>query len=107
MPLEPKYRPITIERKTGGDFSAVSWSDITAATDKGYIQPVSGHEVFETGKGGEKITSRMYAPMTNTAVQYGDRITQDGQKYLIVYSIQPKGISAESHHKEILMGAIE
>jgi hypothetical protein len=107
MPLEPKYRAITIERKTGGDFSAISWSDITAATDKAYIQPVSGNEVYETGKGGEKIIAKMFAPMTNTAVQYGDRITQDSQKYLVVYSIQPKGISAESHHREISLGAIE
>lgn len=103
MPLEPKYRPITIERKSGGGLNPISWASVGVATDKGFIQPTSGNENFETGKAGERVSYRMFAPMDNTNVQYGDRITQDSIKYFVIFSIQPKGVSSQSHHKEILM----
>jgi hypothetical protein len=101
------FRTITIERKTGEDFDTLAWSTISISSDKGFIQPVSGSESFERGKAGERVAYRMYVPMDNTVVQYGDRITQDGQKYIVIFSIQPTGISSTNGHREISLGLFE
>lgn len=107
MSLENKYRSIVVERKQGDQWSTVAWIQIGTAYEKGYIQKVSGSEVFQTGKAGEKVEFRMFCPMNTVELFYGDRITQDGKKYIVLTPWQPVGISSESHHKEIMLGGLE
>lgn len=95
------YKPFLIERRVGGDFTDDEY--ITVGTYHGFIQPVSGTETFRDGKAGEQVTARLYTGLTTPGI-YGYKVTQDGQSYIMLYTIQPVGISAVSHHKEILLG---
>jgi len=107
MPLSNLYETIVIERNVSTGFDNATWTTVSTSTDVGFIQPVSGAGEFKAGKNGEKVTSRMYTPMDNTLISYGDRVTQDSQKYLVVWPLQPSGISGKDHHKEILLGVFE
>ena len=85
------------------------WGDSTwtaAGNYKGFIQPISGGEVFQDGKAGEKATHRLYT-YVSTPVNYGDKVSQGGQDYFVIYAIQPAGISGVNHHKEVILGVFE
>ena len=108
MPLSNKYNPIEIYRRSAGDtFSPLTWELISNENDRGYIQPTGGNESFQFGKGSDSVQFRMFAPVDNTAILYGDKITQDGQSFIVLWQFQPGGIAGEGHHKEILMGSFQ
>lgn len=101
------FSPLTIEERTttGGSFGTTAWSDVVGDFT-GFIQPIGGGETFRDGKGGEQATSRLYTTVDTPAV-YGYRVTQNSQPYMMLYAIQPAGISGINRHKEIIMGLIE
>lgn len=106
MSIKTKMKPITIERKS---IPAVlgtkpSFVTVSTATDVGFIQPTSGNEKFNFGKGSEDVRARLYCPMTNTEILYGDRITQNGQSYSVLFANQPTGISGMDTIKSIARG---
>ena len=107
MPLESKYSAVDVYRRAGGNFQTVTWTKVSTSTDSAFIQPISGNETFENGKGGERVTNRMYAPLTNTDVKYGDKVTQNSESYIVLWQNQVTGISGQSHHREILLGLFE
>ena len=73
---------------------------------KGSFQPISGYHEFRDGKKGEKATHRFYTDVKNTLV-YGDKVTLLSQTYVVLYAIQPAGISGRNHHKEFICGLFE
>jgi hypothetical protein len=97
--IEKYYRAFTSNRLT-----VVQWGNNSKTPTEytGYIQPVSGGEVFKDGKAGEQVTHRLYTAVS-VDFQYGDVITQDSQNYYVVYSDQVGGITNRQHHKEILL----
>lgn len=100
--------PITIEERTttGGSFGTVTWSELTDDFYKGFIQPIGGGEAFRDGKAGEQATHRLYTGIV-TPSKYGYRVTQNGQSYIMLYAIQPNGISGVNDHQEIILGVFE
>lgn len=98
------YKSLTITENVHVDFQPDAWTVV--GYYKGFIQPMSGGETFRDGKGGESATHRMYTVM-GTPVKYRYRVTQGGQDYIMLYAIQPAGISGTGHHKEIIMGIFE
>lgn len=103
--LKIRYKPFDIDVRTGRGTAAVTWEPV-AGPHKGFIQPLSGGEVFRDGKGGESATHRLYTSV-NTPTKYGYRITQNGQEYIMLYAVQPSGISGVVHHKELILGIFE
>jgi len=106
MLIEKYYKPYTLENRVISTRSttATTYSDPIFA--KGFIQPIKGDEEVAQGKGGEKATHRLYTYVSVNA-KYGDRVTQYGQKYIVLFAGQPKGISSREHHKEIVLGVYE
>ncbi len=102
--LDNFFSALTIEEKgtVGGSFGTTSWS-LIAGTHTGFIQPIGGGETFRDGAAGEQSTHRAYVPI-DTPGEYGNRITQNSQAYIILYAIQPTGISSVGHHKEFILG---
>jgi hypothetical protein len=68
-----------------------------------FIQPISGNEVFRYGRADEDSTHRMYCPVSVIA-NYGDKVTQNGVAYKVLFADQPTGISGVNDHKEIVLG---
>ena len=100
--LTDYYTNFLLEEKSGGgDWTAVAWG--TVGTYKGFIQPVGGSETFRDGKAGEQVTHRLYTGLS-TPAEYGQRVTQSGRTYIVLYTDQVNGISAVGHHKEVLLG---
>ena len=104
MSLEQRYISLTIEENIHVDFMPDTWTVV--GYFKGFIQMVSGSEVFQNGKGGEKVTHRLYTHL-QTPCKYGYRVTQNGQSYIMLHTIQTNGVSGTGHHKEILMGSFD
>ena len=104
--LTDYYTNFLLEEKSGGgDFTAVTWGAV--GTYEGFIQPVGGCETFREGKAGEQVTHRLYTGLS-TPAEYGQRVTQSGQSYIVLYGgIQAGGISAVGHHKEVLLGVFK
>lgn len=98
------YRPLVIEEKIGSGFSAITWDVV--GYYKGFIQPVSGRESYQKGKGGEDATHRLYTAV-QTPCKYGYRVSQDGNDYIMLYANQVNGISGTGHHKEIILGRFQ
>lgn len=100
------FEPITIKRKEENTplGQKPEFLDITSDIDVGFIQPLSGNEIFQYAKGGQNITVRMYTPIENTELEYLDRVTQNGRSYTVIYADQQTGISGVGDHLEILMG---
>lgn len=104
--LTKKYTPYIVERITGTQGNK-SYATIASGYYIGFIQPISGNERFDKQKSGEDSTHRLYTPV-GAALQEGDKITdKNGQIYIVVFSEQADGISAMSHHKEILLRVFE
>ncbi len=105
--LNAFFSSLTIEEKTttGGSTGTVAWSDVVGDFT-GFIQPIGGGETFRDGKAGEQATHRLYTTV-DTPVIYLNRVTQNSQPYLMLYAIQPAGVSGINRHKEIIMGLIE
>lgn len=101
--IEKYFKPAVLTKRSHPEISTDPIVETSSAI-KGFAQPVSGNEVFQDGKAGERITDRFYTGVSTNA-EYGDVITQNGQSYVVVYSIQPAGISGRVHHKEIMMEA--
>lgn len=70
----------------------------------GFIQPVSGRELNNLGKYGEKITSRLY--FLDDRVKFNYTIESSGQKYVVVHITQPQGISGKMRHREALLSKV-
>ncbi len=105
MAITDYYTSLLIqERDSGGSFQAQTWQNV--GPYDGFIQPVSGKENYRDGKAGEQATHRLYTDL-ETPAKYGYKVTQFGQSYIILYAIQPGGISGVDHHKEILMQVFE
>ena len=102
--LNKLYSLFTIYQKHGADFSAMSWELV--GTYKGFIQPASGGEGFAQGKSGENATHILYTDVY-TPCHYGNQVRHKGQKYIMLYAIQPQGISGTGHHKEIILGIFQ
>lgn len=98
------YTALTIEEWVDDDESGASWKSIGGY--KGFIQPIGGGESFQKGKNGESATHRMYT-FVSTPSQQGWRVTQGGQSYVMLWAIQPDGISSVGSHKEIILGLFE
>lgn len=110
MPLNNKWTPIDIHRRsTGNTFNpaGLDFVLISNSNDLGYIQPVGGNETFDKGKGGTLVQFRMFSPMENTSLLFGDKVTQNGKSYTVTWPGEPIGISGEGHHQEILMGVFK
>jgi hypothetical protein len=106
MPVQDKYRSITIGEKTGSSqFDKNSYTEVSGSYEA-LIQPVSGNESFAKGKEGEDVTHRLYTHVS-TPLSYSNSVTQDEKTYLVVYSNQVYGISGMNHHKECLLKAFE
>jgi len=108
MALEDYYSEVQIqERVNAGSFSGtIAWQDVTGSPFQGFIQPISGGERFRDGKNGEQATHRLYTDV-DTPAKYGYKVIQNGQEYIMIYAIQPSGISAVDHHKEIILQVFE
>jgi SPP1 family predicted phage head-tail adaptor len=90
----------TIEsRSTAPGYGGNTWA--TVGSYSGFMQPLTGNEVFKFGKSAGDVTHRFYTGLS-TSVEQGYRITWQGQKYEVIYSDQPTGIAGRSSHKEIL-----
>jgi len=101
------YTTFTLARdssSTSDSFASTTWA--TVDTYRGFIQPIGGGEVFRDGKAGEAATHRLYCPLTVGAL-YRDRVTWQGQNFIVLYAIQPAGISSRQRHKEIILGLFE
>ncbi len=99
------YRSFEIYEQIGaGNFAGKTWTII--GYYKGFIQPVSGNESFQKGKGGESATHRLYTSV-QTPSKYGYKVIQDGQSYIMIYAHQVNGISGIGYHKEILLGEFQ
>lgn len=98
------YKTFTLFERVDNDFSGATYSSV--GTFKGFIQPIGGGESFRDGKGGEAATHRLYTDVSTPGL-YGDRVVQGSQFYKILYAIQPEGISAVNHHKEMILGIFE
>jgi hypothetical protein len=99
--LESRYTIQKIEERMHIDFQPDTFSLV--GYFRGFVQPIGGNEQFMKGKGGENVTARYYTGLS-TPVKYGYRITDSGQSYIMLYSIQPTGISGTGHHKEVICG---
>ena len=101
--LEDKYVDIlkTRSTRTGGDTGTIT--DVTT-TIRGFIQPLRSSQTYTQSKAGETGTHRLYT-YTSTDLIYQDRIELNNQKYVVIEHIQPNGISAVGHHKEIILEA--
>ncbi len=105
MAITDYYTSLLIqERISTGSFDAQTWQDV--GSYNGFIQPVFGKENYRDGKAGEQATHMLYTDL-NTPAKYGYKVTQNGQSYIIIYAIQPAGISGVAHHKEVLMQVFE
>ena len=105
--LTDKYSLLTIEVLTSSgssDTDPISWVD-APGINTGFIQPVSGKENFRNGRAGEQVEALMFTGI-DTPGEYGYRVTQNGQSYMMLYTLQPEGISGVGHHKEITLGAV-
>lgn len=102
--LSDYYGLYTVYRKTGSDFSAVSW--VLVGTYQGFIQPAGGGEALRLGKSGENATHILYTDVY-VPCQYGYKVVSGGQSYIMLYAIQPNGISGTGHHREITLGLFE
>lgn len=108
MSLECYYTDVQIqERINAGSFqSGTTWQNLSGSPYKGFIQPISGGETYRDGKAGEQATHRLYTSVQTPSI-YGYKVIQNGQSYIMLYAIQPTGISGVDHHKEIVMGLFE
>ncbi len=102
--LTDYFYPVEIYVRTESDFDADVYTYLGIYL--GFIQPISGDETFAQGKNGERATHRFYTGM-NTPVKYGYKVIYNGQEYIMLYAIQPDGISGVGRHKEITMGLFE
>ena len=97
--LTDYYRAYQIYTNTAADsFDAATW--VLQGTEKGFIQPAGGGEVFRDQKSGEESTHKLYTGVSVT-INKGDKVSQGGQDYIVVSARQPDGVSAVQHHKEI------
>lgn len=106
MSIKSFYKPYLLEKRVVSAKSTTATTYGTAIVCSGFIQPIGGNETFKQGKGGEDVTSRLYNS-ANTVHAYGDKVTQSGQAYIVLYGTQPDGISGRNHHNEILLGAFK
>jgi len=97
--LESRYETVKIYEQVNNGFISDTFTFL--GYYKGFMQPISGNEVFQKGKGGESASYRFYTGM-RTPVKYGYRITIGNQSYMMLYAEQPTGISGTQHHKEII-----
>ena len=100
MSIDNYYSPLTVTKKTNDGWGV---SEDVVYSGYGFIQPVGGGESFDNYKIDEKVTARMYCPVSLNVV-YGDKVSQGGIDYIVLYSFQPLGISQRLHHKEVLLG---
>jgi len=98
------YKLLDIYERQDAAFAGVGY--VSLGTYRGFIQPTGGGEGFKNGKGGESATHRLYTHVT-TPCRYGYKVTQGGQSYVMLYAIQPDGISGTGHHKEVILGIFE
>ena len=99
MALDNYYKALTLTKTTSTEWGGI----VDVVTNwTGFIQPISGGEVFKNGRAGEEITHRLYIATNFTGV-YRDKVIQNSISYRIVYSNQVEGISSVDHHKEILL----
>lgn len=99
--IERYYSDFTLSRSTndGWEDSALA----TVGTYQGFVQVVSGGEVFEHFKLDDKVDARLYCGLDVPAV-YNDVVEQGTDKYRVVWpSGQTGGISNTLHHKELLL----
>jgi len=107
MALEDYYSDVQIQERIGaGSFQTPLWQDLVGSPYQGFIQPISGHEKFRDGKNGEQATHRLYTSVDTPAI-YGYKVIQNSQEYIMIYAIQPSGISGVEHHKEIVLQVFE
>ena len=99
--LSRRYRPYTLTEKNTDDPFGPAESVVEQG--RGFLQPVNSSETFEHLKSDQEITARLYTNVDSIA-KYGHILTYEGNKYTVVYALQPQGISSVGHHKEILVG---
>ncbi len=104
--LEDYYVSLSIERPSRG--KSTDPVTITTFGIDGFLQPVSTgfSNDFRNGKGGEKASHRLYS-YVSTDLVYGDKVINDSQSYIVLYGIQPDGVSGVGHHKEFICGVFE
>jgi hypothetical protein len=95
---------IKIRNEPADSFDPVT--ETTLAGYSGFIQPISGNEIFRDGKGGEQATHRLYTNVSTPGV-YGYKVEQNSQTYIMLYALQPGGISNVGHHKEVILGLFQ
>ena len=101
--VDSKFTPIEIyDPNYTGQFGARERTKIPG-DHEGFIQPLSGSEHFKDGKNGEKAEFLMFTYI-ETPVKYGYEVEQDEEKYKMLYTNTPKGVSGLGHHKEIVLG---
>lgn len=99
MALSNYYKTFSAARPDDNDFED---SSTPLGNFKGFLQPVSGNENLDHFKVDQKITHRLYTPIS-TKLLYGDIITYSGLEYVVIYSLQEDGVSGISRHKEFLV----
>ena len=104
--IEDYYKTLAVKRPSRGKSTDPVVN--TEFTITGFVQPMSAgsNNAFREGKGGEQASHRIYAPVS-TNLKYGDQVTEDSQTYVVVYAIQPNGISSVGHHKEYIASIVE
>ena len=97
------YSSATLEKYiTSTDSTVINYYD-TAVDIEIFIQPRRGDETFKNGRADQDVTYAGYCPVSTNA-DYGDKITQNGKSYKVLYSDQAQGISAVGDHKELILG---
>lgn len=100
MSLARRYRPFELYRLTPGASSVDEPTRERVGTYRGFIQPISGSETTQANALKELRSHRLYTS-TQTPVEQGDEIEQDGVTYRAVFTTQVNGISSVQHHKEV------
>lgn len=104
MPLRSRYTPFTLTRPLPGTRTVDEPTTRVVAYGRGLIQPVSGSQGQFLGPViNETVTHRLYTDV-NLPAQGGDKVTQNGVSWTVVFATQPDGISSVGDHKEILLG---